>query len=215
MTTVDVLADPSPPQVRLMEAAEHLVARLGFDGASSRAITRAAGHRNNSAIAYHFGSRRALLDAVWRWRSGPIDAHRRRLVAEIVEQGRDQDPEALMRALVVPSVTAIDALRPSSWARYTVATLSVRPLDFVEAADPGDDGVAVPPPATRDLLDLMRSAVTDEPGAASLRVALVSRSLASTLASWEADVERGEPDVVPLGTLAERAVALGATVLAA
>src|SRR6478609_4652567 len=119
--------DPSPPQLALMTATERLVARYGLEGASSRAIVREAGHRNNSAVTYHFGSRQTMLDALYHWRSKPINEHRARMVAELVADGREREPEALVRAYVVPLVTAVEGLRPSAWARYTAAVLRHRP----------------------------------------------------------------------------------------
>jgi AcrR family transcriptional regulator len=47
----------------LIDAARGAFGRAGFDGASVRAITRQAG-TNLGAITYHFGSKRALYDAV-------------------------------------------------------------------------------------------------------------------------------------------------------
>lgn len=47
----------------LLDAGRHLFARTGFDGASVRAITTAAG-ANLGAVTYHFGSKRALYEAV-------------------------------------------------------------------------------------------------------------------------------------------------------
>ena len=47
----------------LIEAARASFSRNGFDGSSVRAITSAAG-ANLGAITYHFGSKRALYDAV-------------------------------------------------------------------------------------------------------------------------------------------------------
>jgi AcrR family transcriptional regulator len=49
---------------RLRRTAERLFAAHGFDGVSVRQITRDAGQRNSTAVAYHFGSRDGLLLAV-------------------------------------------------------------------------------------------------------------------------------------------------------
>jgi TetR/AcrR family transcriptional regulator len=47
----------------LIDSARALFARRGFDGASIRAITRAAG-ANLGGVTYHFGSKHALYEAV-------------------------------------------------------------------------------------------------------------------------------------------------------
>lgn len=48
----------------LRRTAEQLFAAHGVDGVSVRQITRDAGQRNSTAVAYHFGSRDGLLRAV-------------------------------------------------------------------------------------------------------------------------------------------------------
>jgi AcrR family transcriptional regulator len=202
--------DPSPPQLALMTATERLVARYGLEGASSRAIVREAGHRNNSAVTYHFGSRQTMLDALYHWRSKPINEHRARMVAELVADGRERDPEALVRAYVVPLVTAVEGLRPSAWARYTAAVLRHRPLvfmDWVRRDVKRYEGVEVPVVDTLDLLDRMRAVTCDgvEP-LAGLRVAMMSRGVIATVAAWEADDERGDLDAPPLAVLTEQLV---------
>ena len=55
----------------LLEAARSLFARGGFDGTSVRAITGAAG-TNLGAVTYHFGSKRALYEAVLAGELEPI-----------------------------------------------------------------------------------------------------------------------------------------------
>ncbi|MFE6968081.1 TetR/AcrR family transcriptional regulator [Isoptericola sp. NPDC057653] len=212
MSRADLRAvlDPSPPQLALMTATERLVARYGLEGASSRAIVREAGHRNNSAVTYHFGSRQTMLDAIFHWRTKPINEHRARLVAELVAAGDERDAEALVRAYVIPFVDAVDGMRPSAWARYLAAVLQQRPLiymDWVRRDVKRYEGVEVPLVTTLDLTDLMRAVACDgiEP-LAGLRVAMVSRMVVATLASWEADDEHGDLDTPPLGVLKEQLV---------
>ncbi|MFC7877921.1 TetR/AcrR family transcriptional regulator [Isoptericola sp. NPDC057391] len=202
--------DPSPPQLALMAATERLVARSGLEGASSRAIVREAGQRNNSAVTYHFGTRQRMLDALYHWRSKPINEHRRRMVDALLADGQDRDPEALVRAYVIPLVTAVEGLRPSAWARYTAAVLQHRPLvfmDWVRRDAKRYEGIDVPVVGTIDLLDLMRTVACDgvEP-LAGLRVATVSRAVVAAVAAWEADDERGDPDLPPLEVLTEQLV---------
>ena len=79
-----------------MDAAEKLVALKGEAGAANRAIISEAGQRHNSAITYHFGTRRALLDAVWQVRSAAVDRYRRPMVEELAAPGLEE----LVRAYV-------------------------------------------------------------------------------------------------------------------
>ena len=66
-------------RLALIDAARDIFARNGFDGASVRAITGAAGV-NLGAITYHFGSKRGLYDAVLEAGLRPL-LHRVRLAA--------------------------------------------------------------------------------------------------------------------------------------
>jgi AcrR family transcriptional regulator len=49
---------------KLLRAAEEIFAKDGVEGGQLRDIVRVAGQSNPSAVQYHFGSRRGLLDAV-------------------------------------------------------------------------------------------------------------------------------------------------------
>jgi AcrR family transcriptional regulator len=60
---------------RILDTAEHLFARDGFDATSLRAITAEAGV-NLAAVNYHFRSKEALVQAVIGRRMGPVTARR-------------------------------------------------------------------------------------------------------------------------------------------
>ena len=62
-------SDATP--VTLRRAARAIFAEQGYDGASIRAITAAAG-ANLGAVTYHFGSKRALYEAVVEDVIGPL-----------------------------------------------------------------------------------------------------------------------------------------------
>ena len=59
----------------ILEAAEALFAEHGFRGTSLRAITQAAGV-NLAAVNYHFGSKQALVEAVFARRIEPMNRER-------------------------------------------------------------------------------------------------------------------------------------------
>ncbi|MFQ5890636.1 MAG: TetR/AcrR family transcriptional regulator [Gemmatimonadota bacterium] len=56
---------------RLLRAALELFARRGYDGASLRSITARA-ESNLGAVAYHYGSKSGLYEAVVAWVVGPL-----------------------------------------------------------------------------------------------------------------------------------------------
>lgn len=64
--------DATTTRDRLIRAGEHLFARKGIDGAPTSEIVARAEQANDSAVQYHFGSRRGLLGAI-------IDRHMRRM----------------------------------------------------------------------------------------------------------------------------------------
>lgn len=60
---------------RILDAAEQMIARHGFHGTSLRMLTAEAGV-NLAAVNYHFGSKEALLGAVFNRRLSPLNSKR-------------------------------------------------------------------------------------------------------------------------------------------
>jgi AcrR family transcriptional regulator len=104
----------TPPQERILVAAERLFVEVGF-GASLREIAVASGQRNHSAVQYHFGDRAGLVDALYRYRMVPLDARRAEMVEEIRERGEERDVRSLLRAYVVPMAEYLLARPGQSW----------------------------------------------------------------------------------------------------
>lgn len=88
---------------RILNTAEHLFARDGFDATSLRAITAEAGV-NLAAVNYHFQSKEALVQAVIGRRMGPVNARRLALLdAYEAEAGGAPVPlEKIMDAFLRP-----------------------------------------------------------------------------------------------------------------
>jgi AcrR family transcriptional regulator len=92
---------PASTRDKLLDAAARLFAERGIDNVSIAEIVRAAGQRNSSALHYHFGSRDAVLVALFE-RHVP-DIRRRRL--ELLDAARlrpDDDARAAAEAIVRP-----------------------------------------------------------------------------------------------------------------
>lgn len=190
---------------KILDAAERLVATDGMD-VPLRRIALAAGQRNNSAVAYHFGSRQGLMDAVWERRTRRVNAERAAMMEAIVNDGRLDDMRALLEAHVLPLTHEIGANLPSYWARFNEATLARMPLAFLQAFDADlarwvDQDV--PLRTLADLFLVMRKHVAGgvEP-AAGLRVALMVRFVIGSLASWERDQELGRVNARSLDAFA-------------
>jgi len=73
-------------KVRILDAAEKLFAEKGLDATSHRDLTRAAGV-NLAAVNYHFGSKQAVLAAIFERRIGPINAERLARLDAVEKQG--------------------------------------------------------------------------------------------------------------------------------
>lgn len=179
---------------RLLDAAERLVATNGPQ-VPLRQITQAAGQQNNSAIAYHFGSRQGLLDAVWERRTQRVNGERTALLAAMAADGSIDDLRALLEVHVLPMTNEIGAHLPSYWARFNEVTLAQMPLAFLESFD--DDlaqrvGQEVPLRTLADVFHRMCTLISDGSEVdASLRVALMVRFVVAGLAGWERDQEVG------------------------
>lgn len=91
-------------KVRLLDAAEALFARHGYNGVSIRDIAGAA-RANISSVYYHFGSKQNLLEAVCRRRMLPVVAERASAMA--AADGSNAAPLArLVAGFVGPTLRA-------------------------------------------------------------------------------------------------------------
>lgn len=90
---------------RILLTAERLFAEAGIGATSLRGITAAAGV-NLAAVNYHFGSKKALVEAVYRRHLEPLNAARLQNLErlESMARGRPLDVETIVRAFVEPLV---------------------------------------------------------------------------------------------------------------
>ncbi|SRR5258708_2881617 len=96
-------------RTRILDAAEGLFMLHGFEGTSMRLLTSSAGV-NLAAVNYHFGSKDALIEALFRRRLDPMNAAR---IAELERlekeaKGRPLAAEAIIRAFVGQSLRMIE-----------------------------------------------------------------------------------------------------------
>jgi AcrR family transcriptional regulator len=96
-------------RTRILDAAEELFMLHGFEGTSMRVLTSTAGV-NLAAVNYHFGSKDALIEALFRRRLDPMNAAR---VAELdrletAAKGRQLSPEQIIRAFIGPSLLLME-----------------------------------------------------------------------------------------------------------
>jgi AcrR family transcriptional regulator len=99
-------------QIRILDAAEELFMQHGFEGASMRMLTAKAGV-NLAAINYHFGSKDALIEAVFRRRLDPMNVERIAQLDRLEQEaaGAPLAPEAIIRAFIGASLRMIEDTR--------------------------------------------------------------------------------------------------------
>jgi AcrR family transcriptional regulator len=88
-------------RMRILEVAERLFAEVGVDGTSLRRIMAEA-QVSISQINYHFGTKEALLRAVFEWRARPHTEHRLRLMEQAKQAPHEQRLEAMLRGYFAP-----------------------------------------------------------------------------------------------------------------
>jgi AcrR family transcriptional regulator len=104
----------------LIEAAEQLFAETGVEAVSTRQIGAAVGSLNTNVVAYHFGNKGGLIEAVFRHRLPEIDRRRGELLAEADEAGDDLSMAALLRIFALPLFEQTDAAGQHSYARFLI-----------------------------------------------------------------------------------------------
>lgn len=94
-------------RTRILDAAEELFMLHGFEGTSMRQLTTKAGV-NLAAVNYHFGSKDALIEAVFRRRLDPMNAARLAALEALEASGRPLAPDAIIRAFIGESLRMIE-----------------------------------------------------------------------------------------------------------
>ena len=100
---------PHETRTRILDAAEELFMQHGFESTSMRLLTAKA-QANLAAVNYHFGSKDALIEAVFRRRLDPMNTGRIAELDRLEKEagGRALAPEAIIRAFVGASLRMIE-----------------------------------------------------------------------------------------------------------
>src|SRR5438046_1352372 len=86
----------------LLDAAAVLMDERGVDNVSINDISQASGHRNRSAVQYHFGNRDAVIKAVISRSMEPIDAERNMLLDHMEATGAALTTRSVLEVVVRP-----------------------------------------------------------------------------------------------------------------
>ena len=114
-------------KTRILDAAEHLFARDGFHSTSLRAITGQA-QVNLAAVNYHFGSKDALLQAVFERRLHPLNQIRQDLLEQVLHTARQQNMHPRVIDLIGSFIEPTLAFRQSESGAQDFTTLVGRAL---------------------------------------------------------------------------------------
>ena len=158
----EILAHDNP-KVALILAAEIAFARDGIDGASLREIAAKAGQRNHHAVQYHFGSREALVQAVFDYRMDQMEAARGVMLQAARPEGRIGTTRAIAEAIFLPQIELIDEYGDNSYAAF----LSEYLLRY-QGSRFGEFGERVAPHLSQ-ILQLLRERLSILPEAAAQR----------------------------------------------
>src|SRR5258705_12328053 len=94
---------PHETRTRILDAAEEPFMQHGFEATSMRLLPAKA-EVNLAAVNYHFGSKHALIEAVFRRRLDPMNTGRIAELDRLEAGGAPQSPETIIRAFIGPSL---------------------------------------------------------------------------------------------------------------
>lgn len=96
-------------RLKLMMAAEKLVAEHGLHGVSARAIAKAAKLKNNCSVQYHFGSLENLFEQLLRYRMGELELYRQEMLDALDSDSRAAlSPRQFVEIICLPHLRLRD-----------------------------------------------------------------------------------------------------------
>ncbi|MBA2480263.1 MAG: TetR/AcrR family transcriptional regulator [Planctomycetes bacterium] len=93
-------------RVRILDAAETMLAERGIEATSMRAITSSA-RVNLAAVNYHFGSKEGLIIAVYGRRLGPVNQERLAMLDAAERAAERPTLDAILRSYIAPVMQLI------------------------------------------------------------------------------------------------------------
>lgn len=144
--------DPRSVRTRtaIIETAERMFGEQGLYGVSLRSVAAEIGAKNPTVVAYHFGDREALIDAIFRYRLPALDARRGELLAAADLRGDGHNLRALCNVLWRPFYEQHGETGHRSYTSFVLA--------MVRANRP-ETGMTVDKqfPATREVIARLRT----------------------------------------------------------
>jgi len=182
-----IIEDPEAPSERnlakrqIILAGEKLFARQGLEGTSLREIAVAAGHGNNNAVRYHFGSKEGLMQAIFQYRASQLEPMRHDMLDEAISANALQDLRTIIAMICLPHLGLRDDEGNYSYAAFLIRYLLYqRPQGILHPAD--REGL----PALQKIQQLFYARLSFlSPAAAERRLFFSTISFLSTLVNRE------------------------------
>jgi AcrR family transcriptional regulator len=108
----------------LLDAAAILIDERGIDQVSLNQINQASGHRNRSAVHYHFGSRDAVVRELLERTMKSIDQERNILLDHIEAADGSRSARDVMRVLVEPACRQLRTVEGRRYLRLSAQVVN-------------------------------------------------------------------------------------------
>jgi AcrR family transcriptional regulator len=182
-------------RILLIETAERLFARSGYESVTLAEIRCAAGQANASVIRYYFGSKEDLLRAIFEHRLPAISAERMGLVGEMRAAGGALSTRDALWAVVRPLVSCLEN-------GFHYVGLLDRLMDAGILADAFATADPSLTASAKTVDEAMRAALPDLPDRVrGVRIRMVYESALRTLSRY--DRAGTAPDGVELATFVD------------
>ena len=185
MASDPILLGSTP--MALIRAAEVLIGQYGIDGVSVRKIYAAAQISNKSAIAYYFGDKTDLVNAIWRHRLPTLELRRRTMMLEPEAADLMDFPATWVRLLIQPLFDLVDEDGRRTYAAFF--RQAMRSPELVQLRNEATSRT----PTSADLFDRLGRHATITPDELALRFRVLSCAFCDLIAEHDAATERGLP----------------------
>lgn len=171
----------------LLAAAERLFAERGVHAVAIRQISEAAGHGNNAAVNYHFGTKVDLIRAIAHRHAEQMEEARARMLAHI---GDSIDLRDWVACLVRPVTDHLEALGSPTWYARCIAQVAADPALHAILAEE----TLAAAPSLRPVLDGLSRCLPDLPAEVHAERSAMARHLITQIT---VDRERALADNTP------------------
>ncbi|WP_051786063.1 TetR/AcrR family transcriptional regulator [Endozoicomonas numazuensis] len=126
--------DTAATKARIIAIAEKLFATKGVENVTLTEINHKAGQKNRSALQYHFGGKKELIEAIIHKHLFCIDEDRNKMLDEFEKQ-RSVSGKDIARAIVIPLANRLSAKGGLSYIRITAQLFGDRKFPYLHQDD--------------------------------------------------------------------------------